>query len=290
VTDKDGGEGTDDRLVTVAAAGAEQVIAAAGNIAKCSNKRHYATAELIDAIPGTVTVFPLGDNAFPNGSLAQYQDCYHPSWGRHFDRTHAVLGNHEYRTAGAQGAFDYFGDRVGPAGKGFYSFDLGEWHIIVLNTNGGTAVPYTAGSEQVQWLIADLAANPKLCTMALFHEPRFFSSTTSGWTSASKPKVLWDALYAAGADVVLNGQMHHYERFAPQTPTGVRDDARGIREFNVGVGGESVLMPTVIASNSEARSDNFGVLKMTLSATGYSWQFIPIPGQSFTDAGSGSCH
>ena len=290
VTDKDGGTGTDERLVTVAGTGADPIIFAAGNIAKCSNKRHYATADLIDAGSGSVTVLPLGDNAFPNGSLPQYQDCYHPSWGRHFDRTRAVLGNHEYRTAGAQGAFDYFGDRVGPVGKGYYSFDLGEWHIIVLNTNGGTAVPYTVGSEQEQWLRADLAASSKLCTMALFHEPRFFSSTSAGWTSASKPKVLWDALYAAGADVVLNGQMHHYERFAPQTPTGVRDDARGIREFNVGVGGESVLMPTVIAVNSEVRSDHYGVLKMTLSPTGYTWEFLPIPGQTFTDSGSGACH
>jgi PKD repeat protein len=290
VTDKDGGAGSDERLVTVAAASGNQIIAAAGNISKCNNSRHFATAALIDNIPGPVTVLPLGDNAFPNGSLAQYRDCYHPSWGRHFDRTRAVLGNHDYRTASAQGAFTYFGDRVGPAGKGYYSFDLGEWHIIVLNTNGGTEVPYTVGSEQELWLRADLAANQKLCTMALFHEPRFFSSTTSGWTSASKPKVLWDALYAAGADVVLNGQMHHYERFAPQTPTAVRDDSRGIREFNVGVGGESVLMPTVIANNSEARSDNYGILKMTLSPTGYSWEFLPIPGQSFTDAGSGTCH
>ena len=290
ITDKDAGTGSDERQVTVAAVSADQIIAAAGNIAKCSNKRHYATAELIDNIAGPVTVLPLGDNAFPNGSLAQYQDCYHPSWGRHFTRTRAVIGNHDYRTAGAQGAFDYFGDRAGPVGKGYYSFDLGEWHIIVLNTNGGTAVPYTVGSEQELWLRADLAANQKLCTMALFHEPRFFSSTTAGWTSASKPKVLWDALYAAGADVVLNGQMHHYERFAPQTPTGVRNDAAGIREFNVGVGGESVLMPTVIAANSEARSDHYGILKMTLSPTGYSWEFLPIPGQSFTDSGSGSCH
>ncbi len=264
-----------------------EVLLSAGNIASCGGDGDQLTAQILDTIPGTVLT--AGDNAFPNGTLTDYQNCYGPSWGRHKDRTFATLGNNEYDSGTADGSFDYFGDRAGPRGKGYYSFDRGDWHIIVLNSNRNF-VPLAAGSEQDQWLQADLAANTKLCTLAAFHQPRFFSSNFDGFTSSGPVKIFWDRLYAAGADVVLSAQEHHYERLAPMTPDGVVDAAHGLREFNVGTGGESVAMPTAIAANSEVIGSAFGVLKLTLLPDRYTWEFVPAAGETFTDSGSGTCH
>ena len=267
-----------------------EVILVAGNIATCGTTDDEATAAILDTLPGTI--FTLGDNAFPNGSAEAYRDCYGPSWGRHKARTWASLGNHEYNSGNATASFDYFGDRVGQRDLGYYSLDLGNWHIIVLNINDNTVndqVPFD-GSTQDRWLEADLAANSKACTLALWHNPRFFSSNTANWTRNEYIAGLWDQLYTAGVDVILNGQQHQYERFPPLTPTGSVDNARGIREFNVGTGGESAEMPIAIAQNSEVLSAAFGVLKLTLDAGNYSWEFVPtIPGQ-FSDTGSGTCH
>lgn len=267
-----------------------EVVLAAGNIAKCTTTGDDATASLLDNLPGTI--FALGDIAFPDGSAAAYANCYEPSWGRHKPRTYALLGNHEYDTGTAGASFDYFGDRVGPRDRGYYSFDLGNWHIVVLNVNDFTVDSLSpfAGTDQDRWLQADLAANTTQCTLAMWHSPRFFSSDTLGWTSSLQVKPVWERLYAGGVDVVLNGQQHHYEHFAPLTPTGARDDRKGIRQFNVGTGGESLKMPTVIAEHSQAVADEYGVLKLTLDYDNYSWEFIPVtPGQD-TDAGSGTCH
>jgi hypothetical protein len=263
-----------------------EVILVAGNIATCGTTNDEATAAILDTIAGTV--FTLGDNAFPNGSAEAYRDCYGPSWGRHKPRTYATLGNHEYESGTASASFDYFGDRVGPRDIGYYSHDLGNWHIIVLNVSDQHA--FEEGAAQDQWLQADLAAHSKACTLAIWHNPRFFSSNTVGWTSNAFITVIWNRLYEAGVDVVLNGQQHQYERFPPMTPTGALDEARGVREFNVGTGGESTEMPIAIAQHSEALSDAFGVLKLTLDAGSYSWEFVPtVPGQ-FSDTGSGTCH
>jgi acid phosphatase type 7 len=263
-----------------------EVILVAGNIATCGTTNDEATAAILDTLPGTI--FTLGDNAFPEGSAAAYRDCYQPSWGRHKARTYAALGNHEYKSGTATASFDYFGDRVGPRDLGYYSLDLGNWHIIVLNVNDFRE--YEEGSAQEQWLQADLANHSKPCTLAIWHNPRFFSSDTVGWTSSAYVTPLWQRLYAAGVDVVLNGQQHQYERFPPMTPTGTPDDAAGIREFNVGTGGESTEMPIAIAQHSEVVSDAFGILKLTLDAGSYTWEFVPVvPGQ-FSDAGSGTCH
>jgi calcineurin-like phosphoesterase family protein len=263
-----------------------EVILVAGNIATCGTTNDEATAAVLDTLPGTV--FTLGDNAFPNGSAEAYRDCYTPSWGRHKARTYATLGNHEYNSGSAAASFDYFGNRAGPRNLGYYSLDLGNWHIIVLNVNDRVA--FDVGSDQDRWLQADLAANSKTCTLAIWHNPRFLSSNTVGWTSNAYITALWDRLYAAGVDVALNGQQHQYERFPPLTPTGAPDNARGIREFNVGTGGESTEMPIAIAQHSEALSDAFGVLKVSLDAGSYSWEFVPtVPGQ-FSDTGSGTCH
>jgi acid phosphatase type 7 len=267
-----------------------EVILAAGNIATCGTTDDEATAAALDTLSGTI--FTLGDNAFPNGSAEAYRDCYGPTWGRHKARTYASLGNHEYNSGSATASFDYFGDRVGPRDLGYYSLNLGNWHIIVLNINDKTVndlAPFE-GSAQAQWLEGDLAANSKTCTLAIWHNPRFFSSNTVNWTRNEYIAGLWDRLYAAGVDVVLNGQQHQYERFPPMAATGIPDNARGIREFNVGTGGESTEMPTELAQYSEALSNAFGVLKLTLEAGSYSWEFVPtVPGQ-FSDSGSGTCH
>ena len=262
------------------------VLIVAGNIASCgTEERAEAMARLVDGIPGTVLT--LGDNVFPDATY--YQACYDPSWGRLKARTWATLGNHEYQSGSADGAFDYFGDRAGPRGLGYYSFDLGAWHIIVLNSNT-THVPDAPGSAQDVWLQNDLAANTRKCTLAAFHHPQFFSSDTPGWTSDESVLPLWNRLYAAGADLVLNGQQHQYERLKPMTPDGVLDDARGLRAIDVGTGGESTAMPVALHPNREVISDAFGVLKLTLYADHYTWEFVPMPGQTFSDQGSGTCH
>ncbi len=262
------------------------VLIVAGNIASCgTQERAEAMVGVVNGIPGTVLT--LGDNVFPDATY--YQTCYDPTWGRLKPRTWATLGNHEYQSGSADGAFDYFGDRAGPRGQGYYSFDLGAWHIIVLNSNA-RYVPDGAGSAQDAWLQNDLAANTKQCTLAAFHQPRFFSSDTPGWTSDESVLNLWNRLYAAGADLVLNGQQHQYERLKPMTPTGALDDARGLRSIDVGTGGESTAMPVAIHPNSEVISAAFGVLKLTLYADHYTWEFVPMSGQTFGDQGSGTCH
>ena len=267
-----------------------EVVLAAGNIAKCTTTGDDATASLLDNLPGTI--FVLGDIAFPDGSAEAYANCYEPTWGRHKARTYAALGNHEYNTGAATGSFDYFGDRAGPRDLGYHSFDLGNWHIIMLNVNDFTVdslVPFQ-GTAQERWLKADLAANKKQCTLALWHSPRFFSSDTPGWTRSLYIKPIWDHLYAAGVDVVVTGHQHHYERFPLLDPAGGRDDAKGIRQFNAGTGGESTAMPVAIAEHSQALTDAYGVLQLTLDYGAYRWEFIPVTPGQFTDAGSGTCH
>jgi 3',5'-cyclic AMP phosphodiesterase CpdA len=267
-----------------------EVIMVAGNIATCGTTNDEATSAILDTLQGTV--FTLGDNAFPDGSVEAYSTCYEPSWGRHKPRTYAALGNHEYNLGNANPSFDYFGSRAGPRDRGYYSLDLGNWHIIVLNVNDFTVNEAKAfeGSDQDQWLKADLARNKKACTLAIWHNPRFFSSNTVGWTSNAYLTDVWNRLYDAGVDIVLNGQQHDYERFPPMTPTGSLDDAKGIVEFNVGTGGEATEAMVAIAQHSAVRSDAFGVLKLTLDAGSYNWEFVPtVPGE-FRDTGSRTCH
>ena len=261
------------------------VLVGAGNIATCGGSNDQATASLIGALP-SATVFTLGDNVFPDGSLQRYNDCYAPAWGQFLSRTRAVLGNHDYQDDGAAGSFDYFGDKAGPRGLGYYSYDLGAWHIIVLNDRGTS----TIDQEQMAWLASDLSSSNKQCTIAMWHVPLFLSSNTAGWTTNPDKKPVWDLLYNAGVELVLNGQQHNYERFAPMKPDGSVDTERGIREFSVGTGGESIDNFSVIHPNSEVRGSVFGVLKLTLKRNGYDWQFLPVAGQSFSDSGSGSCH
>ncbi len=263
----------------------DPVLVGAGDIADCALVEDEATATLLDGIAGTV--FTTGDNAYPNGTTADYRDCYGPTWGRHKARTIPVIGNHEYGTAGAAPYFAYFGAAAGDPTKGYYSLDLGTWHVIVLNSNC-TLVSCAAGSAQDTWLRADLAAHPMTCTIALWHHPQF-SSGYHGADASTRP--FWDALYAAGADLILNGHEHDYERFAPQTPAGAADPGFGIREIVVGTGGKTLRTFTTTAANSEVKdATSWGVLKLTLHASTYEYSFIPISGNTFTDTGVGSCH
>jgi hypothetical protein len=255
----------------------------AGDISDCNNNNDEATAKVLDANPAGL-VFLLGDNAYENGSASDYSNCYNPTWGRHKSRTKPSPGNHEYNTPGASGYFGYFGTAAGDPAKGYYSYDVGDWHVVVLNSS----IAHEAGSAQITWLESDLTANTKTCTMAYWHHPRF-SSGEHGNNSLMQS--YWDVLYAHNADLILNGHDHHYERFAPQTPTGQLDTSRGIREFIVGTGGRALYGLGTRKANSDVfNAATYGVMKLTLSAGSYSWQFLPIAGQSFTDSGTQSCH
>ena len=260
-------------------------LAAAGDIADCRAGAQI-TAGLLDGLPGTIAV--LGDSAYENGTPDEFARCYEPTWGRHKARTRPAVGNHEYGTPGAAGYFGYFGAAAGEAGKGWYSYDLGTWHLVALNSNC-TLVGCEAGSEQERWLRADLAASRAECTIAYMHHPRFSSGSVHGSSSALDP--LWRALEADGAELVLAGHDHVYERFAPQTASGALDLARGIRQFVVGTGGRPLYSFGPPEPNSEVRDNTtLGVLHLRLHERGYDWRFVGRPGSSFADAGAGTCH
>lgn len=275
--------------VSLSATAAGEILVGAGDIAQCSKSGDEATALLLDAIQGTV--FTAGDNAYLSGSAADYANCYEPTWGRHKARTRAAIGNREYDTGTADASYDYFGSNVGPRGKGYYSYDLGEWHIVVLNSGSKSHVAYDANSAQVAWLRADLAANTKSCVIAIWHHPRYYSSTSSSSTGTSSSlKPFWDVLYEFGAEIVVNGHYHHYERFTPLNPDGGVDLQNGIRQFVVGTGGQGTGKPSNIRQHSEIQGADFGVIKFTLRPDAYDWEFIPVAGKSFRDSGSGTCH
>ena len=265
------------------------VLVGAGDIASCDDLAGaQATAKLLDNIPGTV--FAVGDLAYPDGSDEQFANCYGPTWGRFKDRTRPAPGNHEYHSDGASGYVRYFGAAAGDPTKAYYSYNLGDWHIVVLNSECANVGGCGAGSAQEQWLRQDLKAHPAACTLAYWHKPLFSSGAAHG--DAPEVKPLWDALYVAKTTLIINGHDHHYERFAPQDPSGSPDPQRGIREFIVGTGGKN--SHRILASperNSEVRqADTFGVLKLTLHPTSYDWEFVPEAGKTFTDFGSGACH
>jgi hypothetical protein len=281
---------------------ADPVIAAAGDIAcspsstVTSTKCHQgATSDLL-VNAGLSAVLPLGDAQYASGSYSSFTKSYAPTWGRVLPITFPAAGNHEYLTSGAKGYFDYFNGvgaptgRAGDRDKGYYSFDVGTWHVVVLNTectridNGaGCAV----GSLQEQWLRSDLTASGKPCTLAVGHRPRWSSNSFA----SSDIAPLVDVLYAHRVEVYLSGHSHGYERFAPQNPAGARDDAAGIREFVVGTGGRDSSGFGTVASNSEIRKNKlFGVMKLTLGATGYGWSYLPDPSTPFADSGQMSCN
>jgi hypothetical protein len=255
-----------------------QVFVGAGDIAMC-DANSEATAKILDGIGGTV--FTLGDHAYFSGTADEFRRCYEPTWGRHKGRTRPVPGNHEYESSGAAPYFAYFGANAGPPGLGYYSFDLGNWHAVALNSN----IDVSAGSAQAAWLRGDLATSGARCTIAYWHAP-LFSSGPNG--SAQRMRDIWRVLYDAGADVVLSGHDHFYERFALQDANGAVDVARGMREFVAGTGGAVLYQPATVQPNSERRLSAFGVLKLTLQPDAYQWEFIAVSGAG--DSGSGTCH
>jgi hypothetical protein len=264
--------------------GGVPVLVGAGDIGLCGGKSSTtsgaeATAALLDRLPGTV--FTAGDNAYMSGSMDEFQNCYEPTWGRHRARTRPTLGNHEY-TSGPSAYFAYFGSAAGSS-DGYYSYSVGSWRIIALNSE----VPSQAGTAQHEWLKNELATRKSTCTAVIWHRP-LFSSGRNGDNPDMRD--VWRALYDANVDVVINGHDHTYERFAPQDPDGRPDPARGIRQFVVGTGGAMLYEFTHVRANSEARGASWGVAMFTLNDGGYQWQFIPVDGAAFTDAGSGTCH
>jgi hypothetical protein len=309
-----GGAGPAGGAAAPAAAGGAPVIAAAGDIAcdpampqfhdgrgtgwACAQR---AVSDLL-AGAGLAAVLPLGDNAYYCGSLEAFERSYDPSWGRLRAITRPVPGNHEYLThgsstypttgcdsgnAGARGYFDYFGPAAGDRDRGYYSYDVGSWHLIALNSQCSAAGGCSSRTPQGRWLAEDLARNRHRCTLAYWHVPLF----SSGGRAEAAYRTFWEQLHAAGADVVLNGHDHIYERFAPQTPGGERDNETGIREFVVGTGGANHTPLARNFPNSEARNDRtYGVLLLTLREGGYGWRFAPVAGGSFRDEGSDSCH
>lgn len=276
----------------------DPVLVGAGDIASCAQDDDEKTAALLDQIVATTVesgaeavVFTAGDNAYESGTLAEYEQCYGPTWGRHKERTKPVLGNHEYELGTADGSFQYFGAALGDPTEGYYSFDVGRWHVVVLNTGDHCdIVECAAGSAQEQWLREDLAASDAFCTMAIWHEPLFTSGPSGGTTRFLVP--FWRALYEFGADVVVNGHEHNYERFAPQTPDGLLDEAQGLRQFVVGSGGNghrSFDVPRAVYSEVGS-DDTYGVIRFTLHPGGYDWAFVPVEGAAFQDSGSAECH
>lgn len=282
---------------TSASAAAGTVVVAAGDIAcdagfdwdrMLGGCQGAQTAALVAGIRPQAVLL-LGDEQYPDATSAEFARGFDRTWGRFKAISYPAPGNHEYehdRAAG--GYFSYFGKRAGPAREGWYSFDLGGWHLIALNGNCALAGGCGHGSPQERWLRADLRAHAAACTLAYWHQPRFSSG---GHHSDAAYEPLWEALYAARADLVLNGHDHDYERFAPQRPDGRADPARGIVEFVAGTGGKShnVLMRRV--PNSAVRNQTaFGVLELTLARAGYAWRFLAVPAGRVLDAGSAACH
>jgi acid phosphatase type 7 len=265
---------------------AGNTLVVAGDIADCRSaaapdSAAEATAKLVEAIPGLVLT--LGDNTYPVGAASEFNDCYTPTWGRFKQRTRPSPGNHDYLTLNADPYYDYFAEIAGPARRGYYSFDYAGWHIISLNSN----IDAENDSAQMQWLRQDIAASKARCTLAYWHHPVFTSGKRG---NNGKMKDVWKALHDAGADVVLSGHDHHYERFAPQN-IGGNPDARGLREFLIGTGGVGITPVGTVQTNSEVRNEkDHGVVKFTLRDNDYDWEFIPVAGDTFRDSGSDSCH
>jgi hypothetical protein len=262
------------------------VLTGAGDIADCTLEGAARTSDLLVGQPGSI--FTAGDNAYEDGSPANFTDCYAPTWGRVLDRTILpTAGNHDWVTAGAAGYLGYFGAAAAPKGVTWYSMDLAAWHVIVLDSDCANVGGCDAGSPQGQWLKKDLADSTAHCTLAIWHHPRFSSGE-----HGNDPEVapFWDQLHAAGAELVINGHDHDYERFAPQDPSGKVERPGGLREIVVGTGGAVLRSFKAQAANSEFRSAGvWGVLQLTLRPINYEWKFLPV-GSPIADSGSTPCH
>jgi len=259
------------------------VLVGAADIAVCGAGGSMETGRMLDTQQGTV--FVAGDIAYTEGTAEQFRACYDPVWGRHKARTRPAPGNHEYGSAGAAPYFAYFGSNAGPSGLGYYRYHKGSWLVFSLNSN----IEGAERMAQLEWLRRELATQSD-CTVAYFHHP-LFSSGPHG-TVPPMPVVadFWRELYAAGADVVITGHEHFYERFAPQNPDGASDPRFGLRQFIVGTGGAPMTQPVRRAPNSEAVVLTFGLLRLTLEAQSYRWDFLSVDGGAIRDSGTGNCH
>jgi len=270
--------------VTVVAAGDIACDPEMVNTSRTDLCQSELTAQLVQTI-NPDAVLTLGDNQYARGELAAFEQVYDSTWGAFKAITYPTVGNHDYYSGG-EGYFTYFGSRAGDPAKGYYSFDLGDWHIVSLNSNCDI-VGCSAQSEQANWLRADLAAHPNYCTLAYWHHPRF-SSGVHGDTNNLND--LYKILYGSNVELILSGHDHHYERFVPLAPDGRFDSDKGIVQFVVGTGGRS-LRSTLPRFSSKKRSGrNFGVLKLELLPNSYTWSFLPTEGSSFSDEGSATCH
>ncbi len=264
----------------------DAVLVGAGDIASCTTNRDEQTAALVDALP-SATVFTVGDNAYLHGSTSDYASCYAPSWGRFRARTHPAAGDDDYDTGNANAYFSYFGAAAGAPGQGWYAYDLGAWRIYVLNSQCAAVGGCGTGSPQLAWLQRDLAGNPRRCVAAIWHTPRY-SSGTNGSYADTQP--LWAALADAGAELVLSGHDHDYERFQPLSAAG-QPDANGLRQFVVGTGGAGGGAFPRNTPGSAARSASaIGVLELTLHPASYDYRFLPIPSRPYADSGTVACH
>jgi hypothetical protein len=255
------------------------VLVGAGDIAVCGSLATAQTAALLDRIDGTV--FTAGDNAYFQGSAANYRDCYEPTWGRHKHRTRPAPGNHEYETAGGAPYFAYFGPSAGPPGLGYYSFEAGPWHVVSLNSN----VAANQSSPQYQWLANDLAARNARCVAAIWHHP-MFSSGPNGPSPLMRD--IWLLLQQARAEIVISGHDHVYERFVP-LDANRRPTPDGLRQFTVGTGGAELYAFVNVSPDSEMRVAAFGVLKLNLTGDGYAWEYLGTNG-NVLDSGTATCH
>lgn len=253
------------------------VLVGAGDIANCSRTQDELTAQLLDNIPGTV--FTAGDNAYIDGNYTEYLNCYEPTWGRHKSRTKPSPGNHDYLTSGAAGYFQYFNNI-----PSFYAYNLGGWRIYALNSE----ISVSATSAQVTWLQDDLATNPSQCVLAYWHKPRWSSGANHG--ESASMQTLWQVLYNAGAELVINGHEHNYERFAEMNASGA-PVTQGLRQIVAGTGGAGLYpFGTPLAASQVRNNTAYGVLKLTLHPGSYDWEFVPVAGSTFTDSGSSTCH
>ncbi len=260
-------------------------LSGAGDIVECGYDGAAQTAALLQELPGEI--FTAGDNSNDSGRAVEYRNCYAPTWGLFMNRLHPSPGNHDYGTKGGQPYYDFFGTRAGVPGKGWYSYDLGDWHIVALNTNCDQ-VSCKANSEQVEWLRQDLQSHASQCTLAYYHHPRWSSGLAGslGWIAP-----LFKTLYDNGVDVVVNGHDHDYERIAPLDPDGNPDPQHGVRSFVVGTGGAALrnFSETILPSSEDRIDHVFGVIKFTLYPDHYDWAFLPAGGGPALDSGSDVC-
>jgi 3',5'-cyclic AMP phosphodiesterase CpdA len=268
-----------------------QVLLAAGDIAECDHQGDEATAKILARYP-KATIAALGDLAYQDGTPEEFERCYGPSWGKFKERTRPATGNHDEATKNAQGYWDFFGNRGGPYDRYYYSYDLAAWHVVVLNSDCWRVGGCDPGDPQVKWLRRDLQEHPAVCTLVYWHRPPFSSGRYGAPKDTARVRPLWKVLYEEGADLLLTGHEHSYERFAPMNGEGQRDEAGGVRLIVVGTGGGNLRpfkydpLPTTEVRNH----DTWGVLKLTLHASGYDWEFLSVAGGKFTDSGSARCH